>query len=491
MSRRVALWLGIAGAADYAVQMLLPVILVRTLSPEDFGGYRLLWMSAQTAALVLSLNMAFNLIYLLPRYEREQRGALLGNALAYLVLAAIAAALVSAPLLHAVAGSGLDRILPSWAQPLFVAAWMVSLPFDNIALMAGRPLLQAAFTSGQTLTRIALIGGAAAWTRQLDIVAIGMIGLALARLAAVLVFARTSGAFPHPRLDAPLAAAQLRYGLSFGLGANLFSLRSQADGWIAAALFDPVAVATIAIAMTIVPVLGLVRQALTNATVGEVARLLADGRVDAALQINRSANLDTALLVLPLAFAFIAVAPDAMALVYTPAYAAAAQPARLYALAYAVCVVEMTTVVQALGDGHFVVRSGVVLLVLAVAAALAGAGLCGLTGIAIGSLAAMWAGSAWTIAHVAKRCLIRVTALQPWREMGWLLAVSCAAAGSSVMGLALMPGAGLLLRTVSGCAVFAAVYIVLVALLPQVRRLYVRNLRYRLEPAPPPNSSQS
>ena len=68
MNRRATFWLGAASAADYLAQMLLPALLVRTLAPEEFGGYRILWMTAQTAALVLSLNMALNLIYLAPRH---------------------------------------------------------------------------------------------------------------------------------------------------------------------------------------------------------------------------------------------------------------------------------------------------------------------------------------------------------------------------------------------------------------------------------------
>ena len=40
-----AMSLGVANALDYALQFLLPVVLVRYLSPAAFGSYRLLWLA--------------------------------------------------------------------------------------------------------------------------------------------------------------------------------------------------------------------------------------------------------------------------------------------------------------------------------------------------------------------------------------------------------------------------------------------------------------
>ena len=43
---RKAVFLGAAGLLDYAVQMALPVILVRHLTKQEFGDYRLMWLVA-------------------------------------------------------------------------------------------------------------------------------------------------------------------------------------------------------------------------------------------------------------------------------------------------------------------------------------------------------------------------------------------------------------------------------------------------------------
>jgi O-antigen/teichoic acid export membrane protein len=216
-----------------------------------------------------------------------------------------------------------------------------------------------------------------------------------------------------------------------------------------------------------------------------VARLFAASEPQAALQVNRRANLATALVVFPLVGAFVAVAPDAISLVYTPAYSNATWPARFYAIAYAVCVLEMSTVVQALGDSRFVMRSGVALLIGGSAAAYLGARYAGLPGIALGSLAAMWLGSAWNIAHVAARCNAAWVSIQAWREMASLFGLAATAAAATGLGLAHVPGGSAMARVVCGSACFAALYIGMAAGWSSMRTLYMNPWRRHSTNAPP------
>src|SRR5258708_16209407 len=55
---RIVALLGLASGLDYAAQVLVPILLVRVLSAHDFGGYRLLWLAAQTCANILSISVA-------------------------------------------------------------------------------------------------------------------------------------------------------------------------------------------------------------------------------------------------------------------------------------------------------------------------------------------------------------------------------------------------------------------------------------------------
>src|SRR4051794_4224858 len=64
-----ALSLGVANAFDYAMQFLLPVVLVRYLDAAAFGEYRLLWVAVGTILPLATLAMPGSLYYFLPRSD--------------------------------------------------------------------------------------------------------------------------------------------------------------------------------------------------------------------------------------------------------------------------------------------------------------------------------------------------------------------------------------------------------------------------------------
>ncbi len=59
--KRRALSLGVARGFEYAIQVLLPVVLVRCLDPEAFGQYRLLWLVVGTVMAGATLAMPASL----------------------------------------------------------------------------------------------------------------------------------------------------------------------------------------------------------------------------------------------------------------------------------------------------------------------------------------------------------------------------------------------------------------------------------------------
>jgi O-antigen/teichoic acid export membrane protein len=89
---RRAISLGAANALDYAIQFLLPVVLVRYLAPDAFGKYRLLWLVAGTVMAVVTQAMAGSLYYFLPRSNDELKRLYINQALLYLITAGLVGA---------------------------------------------------------------------------------------------------------------------------------------------------------------------------------------------------------------------------------------------------------------------------------------------------------------------------------------------------------------------------------------------------------------
>jgi len=478
--RYVAL-LGLASGLDYAAQVLVPVLLVRVLSANDFGGYRLLWLAAQTSANILSVSIAPILVTLVPQQARHRRGALFGNAFGYLALAAVVTALLLSPLTPLAQRMFAGGTVNAWLLPLFAGFWMVSLPFDQVALACNRPADQALLSLGQAALRVGLVVIAAILLRNLDGVGIALITLAVARTMMALIYASRLSRVDGGRglsLDTGLARLQLRYGLGFGVGFTLFTLRGQTDGWVAAFRFDPVAVATQGVAMAAIPLISILRMAVTNVIAPEIAADVSAGRVDAALNSNRRGNLMVAALLFPLCGMLLALAYPLLTLAFTARFANAVLPFRIYVSGMLAMALESMTLVLALGATAFARRQAAVTLFLAVAACYLGSsitddGAFGLCGIAIGATTVGWISQIWNLVYVRRALKLGWSEFQAWSEMLALILVNLGATLFTMAVMLLVPTHWpMLLQLIAGSVAYFAAALIPSLAWPRVRNIY-------------------
>ena len=82
--KRRAFSLGAANAINCALQLLLPVVLVRYLDREVFGEYRLLWLAVGTIMAVAPVDVPDSLYYFLPRSEQMLKRLYVNQTLLFL-----------------------------------------------------------------------------------------------------------------------------------------------------------------------------------------------------------------------------------------------------------------------------------------------------------------------------------------------------------------------------------------------------------------------
>jgi len=135
---RIVALLGLASGLDYAAQVLVPILLVRVLSAHDFGGYRLLWLAAQTCANILSMSV---------------RPSCQAGAATAAPPAAVPCSATPLPTLQPLpcwppwcsvpdaAGAAMyaGGAVDAWLPPLFSALWLVVAALDYVALACHRP----------------------------------------------------------------------------------------------------------------------------------------------------------------------------------------------------------------------------------------------------------------------------------------------------------------------------------------------------------------
>jgi O-antigen/teichoic acid export membrane protein len=459
-----AMSLGVANALDYALQFLLPVVLVRYLSPAAFGGYRLLWLVTGTVMAVVTQAMAGSLYYFLPRSDADGKRLYINQAILYLG---------AAGLIGAWAVSGLDPWLPPKVRdlagtevvvPLFVLLWVVASLLDLIGTAEERVRWQTRVVVGLSALRAFALSATAIVTRELEPVMLALLGFAAFKLAVLIGYVARHHGVRGPFLRRSAFVEQLRQSAPFGFAGALYGLRGQADQWVASALFPVAMFASFSIAALLAPLVHICRTSVGQAFLPSLSRLEAAGDNRGMLALSSRASVMVATLAFPLlAFAFV-FGQDIVTVIYTSAYVDAVPVMRIYVVGLIALVIEPASIMLLLRQGAFSMRIGVLALALSVAVSFAGARLFGLPGAAAGSVTAIYFEHLVTLWRIARRTGIPLRRVQDWRSLALLLA--CAAlAGLAAWSVGSFLGAlPTAVRAVGGGVLLGGVYLGLLRL---------------------------
>lgn len=422
-----ALTLGSANSFDYATQFLLPIVLVRYLSADDFGQYRLLWLTVMTVMALATLSMPQSLYYFLPRSDAASKRLYTHQTLLYMSVAGLIGGwLVSAwnPLQpHAIDALGRFGLL----VPCLVLFWVTTSLLDVLPTIEERVARQACITIALSLLRVLSLAAAAYLTADLTVLIWLLLALTLVKLFLLLHYIHSMHGLSGTWFEWPAFVRQFQHAAPFGLSSGLFTLRSQADQWVVASLFSVHSFAAFSIAAVLGPLVNLFRLSVNHAFLPSMSRLQASGDMAGMLNLNSRANVMVGQMVFPLlAFAFV-FAEEMITLVYTSSYLEAATVMRVYLFSLVAMVVELFSLTLLLKEGAFSLRLNLCLLGLSVALSWLGASFLGLPGAAAGSVIVLYLDRFATLRRIAKRLTLPMSELQDWRTLGLLLLISAVA----------------------------------------------------------------
>src|SRR5262245_113481 len=476
-----ALSLGAVNAFEYAVQFLLPVVLVRCLEPAAFGEYRLLWLAAGTVMAVAPMAMPGCLYYFLPRSDAATRRLYINQTLLFLAAAGLAAAWAVSLWNPWLPGQLRGLAERGAIVPAFVLLWVVGSLLDLLPTIEERIAWQAKATVGLTVLRAVALCAAAIVTRELGPVLLVLLALVVLKITMLLAYVARYHGLHGPLLDRRAFAGQLKQAAPFGAANALYGLREQADQWVAAALFSIAQFASFSIAAALGLVVSLFRKSVSYAFLPAMSRLQAASDIPAMLEVNSRANVMVAALVFPLLAAGFVFAEELVTVVFTATYLDAAPVMRVYTIGLVTYVVELATVTMLLQEGAFVMRMNLAALVLSVPLSWLAASHFGLAGAAVGFVLAMVLDRIATLRRIAVRTGIALRQLQDWRVLGQLsLAAAIAAVFAWDMAGRYFAASGPLLRLTVGSVLLAAAYGALVLLFARGRLHSLRNLRQGL-----------
>jgi O-antigen/teichoic acid export membrane protein len=471
-----ALSLGAANAFDYGMQFILPVVLVRFLPMEAFGGYRLLWLMVTTAMLLIPLSMPQSLYYFLPRSNPEERRLHVHHTLIYLAAAGVIGGLLCSPWNPLLPDSVSALATYGALIPALVVLFAVTFLLDVLPTIDERVHWQSGIIIALSLLRTVTLAIGAWQSGSLEVLIWLLLALLLFKLALLLAYMRRAHGLQGPWFNWPILVGQFRHAAPLGLSAALYGLRIQADQWVAASLFALSSFASFSIAAVLGPMVNLCRQSVNHVFLPTMSRLQANGDLSGMIGLNSSANVLVARLTYPLlAIAFV-FAEEIITLIYTQAYVDAAPVMRIYAIGLLIFVVELSSIMLLMREGAFALRLNIATLAASVVLSWFAAQHFGLPGAALGSTLALYADRFATLRRISTATGTPLARLQDWATLGTLLlfATLAGAVAWSVIN-SLLAGSAPLLRLGVGTTLLCAVYGALLLLFEQLnqRRLVV------------------
>jgi O-antigen/teichoic acid export membrane protein len=311
-----------AKIAAFAVNIALPLLLVRRLSQEEFGLYKQAFLIVGTMTSALPLSFSMSALYFMPREPDRESEFAANVALVHLVLGAGAALTVlTCPALVAwMAGtSALGSFIGVLSLVIFL--WVFSTFLETV-MLAKRDYAQARlFVLVAPIVRSALLVGAVIGWGSLRAVleAAALFGL-LQSIAAFVYLQARFPSFPFA-FRWETMAAQFSYALPLAAAGALWVIMTDLHAYWVSSHFGPAAFALYSVGCFELPLIPILAESLAGVVIPRWSEL-ARGGLDRQVVAGTLVILRSLAFVHFAAYAFlIACGREVLAVLFTDAYA--------------------------------------------------------------------------------------------------------------------------------------------------------------------------
>ncbi len=316
-----ALWILSAKTAALVFGIAIPLILVRKMTPSEFGLYKQIFLVITTAYTVLPLGFALSVFYFFPR-EPERRGAVVWNVLLYHSFIGLAAAAVLALWPELLTALFRDPELVQYGprMGLVVFLWSASLFVEFVAIANGETRLAAAFIAALHGIKSIFLLLAVVWFGTLDAVIDAAAAFGFLQLGLVLFYLGSRFPGYYRQFDWPLLKAQLAYALPLGAAALLWFVRTDFHRYYVAHHFDPAIYALYVVGTFQIPLLAVLGESVGSVMIPKVSELQKDGRIREILLLFARTMRKLAAFYLPVSAFLVLNAREIIVFLFTDRY---------------------------------------------------------------------------------------------------------------------------------------------------------------------------
>jgi O-antigen/teichoic acid export membrane protein len=316
-----AFWLMTARVAAFAFAFVIPVLLARLLSQEEFGLYKQTFLIIATAQSILPLGFGMGAFYFLPR-EPQRRGAVVFHVLlfnAIVGLAAFVALQFDPNLLVLILGS--SELAPcSSLIGLVIFLWIFSGFLEIVATAHQDVKASTVFIVTAQLTKSAFMVVATLWSASIRALLYAVVLQGIVQ--SVMLLAYLELRFPKywSRFDGRLFRMQLSYGMPLGLAGLVYTMQTDLHKYIVAHFFSASAYAIYAIGCSQVPLIALLRTSVASVMIPTVSYLQQQGQHEEILLLTMRAMRKLCAFYWPVYFFLMVMGREFLTVLFTDRY---------------------------------------------------------------------------------------------------------------------------------------------------------------------------
>lgn len=318
-----AFWLLSARIVSFALNVLLPLLIVRRLSQVEFGHYKQVFLAVSTATMVVPLGFASTAFYFFAREPQRRREIVLNVLLVYAGIGAVAAAVLLAwpgMLSWLFGDAAVAQFAPALA--MLLPLWMLSGLLEVIPVVNREFRTATLIIVASQVSRTAVVVAAVLWDASVWSVLWATSLHAGAQVCTLLWYCsrRFPGFWRH--WDASLLRAQVVYALPLGWTVVLWGLQNDLHSYFVSHHYGPVVFAVYAVGCFQIPLIGTLTEAAASVLIGRVSELRVSQRNREIVEVTaRAARKLSAVIFAVYAF-FMVTGPEFLTLMFTEQYRA-------------------------------------------------------------------------------------------------------------------------------------------------------------------------
>jgi len=271
-------WLTAGKIFGMALNILLPIVLVRKLSKSEYGTYKQAFQIMTTMVSLLGLQVSGSVYYFFPREPMRKAQVAMNATIFYLTVGAgVAIAFASRPewVMLIFKSNELAPVTPLLG--LTIMLFLVASNFDGVMIAHGDIRLASVMTVVLNTSKTLLLLAAAFWRGNIRSLIVAALFFGLAHCATYFAYLyRRFGQFWRP-IDWELFKTQLGNALPYGVGGLVMALQSDLHYYFVSHDFDPAEFAVYTVGTFQLPFLILLLDSVDTILIPEITLLEKNG----------------------------------------------------------------------------------------------------------------------------------------------------------------------------------------------------------------------